>query len=523
MGRFLKRHRVPVAATAFGLLVATGLGAQSWQQRQAARLSQTQAQTVDGLLQSLFRGMSPDVAANRSFSAKELLDRGQAFLESRAEVDPATRRAARLRMAELYRDVGAYPDAAKAFKAEADEAGQAADFAGQQRALWQWANVLVKTLDTDAATRAVAELEQVLAAHPERSPGIDARMALLRGELALTRRQSAEAEKSLAQAESRLDSERDLELAARAALGQGMAAKQLGDVVRARAHMDRAQTLQNRRGADAVIDRLAVSLQIGTLENWAGRHAAATAALTQTDLELRARLGASHPFTVAAASELAYAALRQGRFDDVQRHLKNIRGSTGPADAWREDCADLMAALAQLYGGQASAAEPALRRLLKAMERDEGGVTPATEPMRRLHGEALLRLNRVAEAEAVLRETERNQLAFPAPDPFGLAATRLLLGCAWARQGRLDLAGTAWQDAAQVMSREVGAQHPSTLLASSYAALLAPAGPQAQAQRQQLAHRLQQELPWLDGAEALSALLRDGSRPPDWRRLPVAL
>jgi hypothetical protein len=478
---------------------------------------------VDGLLQSLFRGMSPDVAASRSFSAKELLDRGQAFLDSRSEVDPATRRAARLRMAELYRDVGAYKEAAAAFQAEASEALRAGDTAANALALWSWANVTLKTLDHDAAGKILKQLEQVVSAWPERSRGIEARLALLQGELALTQRRARDAQKALSQAEALMDPQVDLELVARAAQDQGAAAKMVGEVTAARAHLTRAEALQSRRGEDAVIDRLAVSLQIGSLENWAGRHAAASQALRATEAELQARLGPSHPLSVGAVCELAYAELRQGRFAQTRQALLRVRGSTGAADAWRQDYADLLEATAQLYEGQAQRAEPELQRLLKAMERDEGGISAATEPIRRLHAQALLQLKRPADAEAALREVEKNQLAFDHPDAFSIASTRVLLGVAWARQGRVEQARAIWEQAAAVMAKEVGPEHLSAMLAAGYAQLSPPPTAAHKAQRLALADRLQREAGWMTGVPLLIEMLRDHTRPTDWRQVPAAI
>jgi serine/threonine-protein kinase len=521
--RFVQRHRLPVAATLAGTLVLGAVGLQAWQAQQAARLSQTQAQTVDGLLQSLFNGMGPDVAASRSFSARELLDRGQAFLDSHAGLDPATRRATRLRMAVLYRDVGAYAQAAAAFRAEADAARQAGQTDALALALWQQANVALKTLDTDATAKLLAELTTVVAAHPHHGIDLDARLALLQGELALVTRRAADALRDLGRAEPLFAGLHDLEFAARAAQGQGAAARLAGDLAGARRHFQRSLDLHARRGADAVIDRLTATLDLASLENTAGDHAAAVRLLTPVHADLLARLGAQHPHTVSAVAELAVAELRQGHWQALDAWLAALRGPADAADAWRADHAALLAAMAQVYRGEATAAEPALRRLLTALVRDEGGITAATEPLRRMHAEALLRQGLAPEAEAELRSTQTNLLGFSRPDHPTVAATRVLLGVALARRGDVPGARQLWADAAPALARELGPTHPYAVVSACYAALADTANQPEPGRREALAAQLQQRLGWQDGAPALATMLRAADRSPDWRHLPVVL
>ena len=517
--RFVQRHRIPVAASALSVALIGGFGIKAWQERQSARLSQNQAQTVDGLMQSLFRGMGPDAAASRSFSAKELLDRAQAFLDGKGDVDPATRRAARLRMAVLYRDVGAYKEAAAAFQAEAAEAQRLQDPAAHAMALWQWGKVTMWALDYDSTGKIVAQLEKAVAADSQRTRGIEARLALLQGELALNTRQVPQAQEALARAELLLAQEQDLELSARAAHAQGLTARLALDVEAARQHFKRAAALCAQRGEEAVVDRLTVASDLGSLENSAGQHATAVQVLTPVYTDMQARLGPHHPSTINTVSELAMAELRQGHAAALQTWLSRLRGSTGAADAWREDHASMLQAMSWMYSGQAARAEPELRRLLAALVRDEGGVSPTTEPVRRLHAESLLRLGRTAEALAELRLTENNLLKLTRPGHPSLAVTRVLLGIAMARSGDLDGARAKWLAASPVLAQELGASHPFALAAASYAALAVPASAIPDA----LADQLMRALGWQDGAGELAAWLRAPGAVRHWRQLPVAL
>jgi hypothetical protein len=229
---------------------------------------------------------------------------------------------------------------------------------------------------------------------------------------------------------------------------------------------------------------------------------------------------------VSSVSELATAELRQGHWPELQIWLARLRGSTGPDDAWREDHAATLQATSWLYSGQAAQAEPALRRLLAALERDEGGVSPATEPVRRLHAEALLRLGRTQEALVQLHTTEANQLKLSRPGHPSVAATQVLLGVALARTGDLPAAREKWQAAAPALARALGPDHPFTQVATGYALLAAltdrpTAADIANARLQ--ADKLQRSLGWQDGVLALSALLRAPQAAPVWSRLPVVL
>ena len=517
--RFGQRHRVPIAALGAALLVAGGLGWQTLQQREAARVSQTRAQTVDGLLQSLFRGMGPDVADSRNFSARELLARAQAYLDSRSGVDPATRRATRLRMAALYRDIGAYNEAVAAFQAEAAETQRAGPPAAHALALWQWANALLKQLDTDATERVLKDLQVAVAALPAPDDNMLGRLALLEGELALVQGRGQPARQALNRAETHWRDGPDLELAGRTAHGLGLTARLLGDLDAARSHLRRAAALQARRGDDAAIDRLTVTLDLGGLENLAGQHAAAVAVLAPVHADMLARLGLQHPLTVSAVAELAMAELRQGHARALQGWLAQLRGATGAADTWRESHADTLEAAALVSTGRAAQALPLLQHTLASVLREEGGVSPATEPLRRLQAEALLRLGRLPEAQALLRETEVNQRQLGQAGRGSLAITQLLQGVAQARVGDLASAQQAWQGAAALLALQWGAQHPQALAAACYAALADGAQPQ----RSALADRLEAALGWQDGTKALAALLRAPAPPADWRNLPVVL
>jgi hypothetical protein len=244
--------------------------------------------------------------------------------------------------------------------------------------------------------------------------------------------------------------------------------------------------------------------------------------LIPAQAETLARLGAQHQLHIGIVSELARAELRLGHFTQTRKWLTQLHGGTGPDDAWRDDDADWLEARIKMYDGASAAAEPELHRLLLAMERDEGRITIATEPLRRMHAEALLRLGRLPEAEAELRDTVANQIRLTREGHNSVATTQVLLGCALARRGDVLGARQLWSTSSEVLNRELGPQHPFALAAASYAALSTmPATDPAI--RKALAERLEQELGWQDGAKALAKLLRAPPIQLNWALLPTVL
>jgi tetratricopeptide (TPR) repeat protein len=220
-------------------------------------------------------------------------------------------------------------------------------------------------------------------------------------------------------------------------------------------------------------------------------------------------------------NELAVAELRLGHLDQARRWAAQLKGATGAADAWRNDQADTLLALADLYSGRSTIAETALRRLLAALLRDEGGVSVGTEQLRRVHAEALLRLGKVEEAEAELHTSLNNLLRLLGPNHYRPAAARLVLGCALARRGKVPQALVHWSAASEVLQRELGPQHPYALAAMAYVELGSPIG--SAEQRRQLASRVRAELGWQDGASELARLLDEPGPTRHWAGLAPVL
>ena len=523
-GRTVLRHRLPLAVLALGLAGSGVAGLQAWRQQHAASLSAERAQAVDGLLQSLFAGMAPENAANRQFSARELLDRGQAFLASSAALDPNTRRGVVRRMAQLYQDIGAFEPALANWQAEVHSAEQAGDRPALAEALWRLADAQVKAVQPDEAARTLQRLSGSLA---QTRPDLPGRAALLQAELAMNSGHVPEAQAAYAEAEQlmRAAGVNAPEWLAWAALGQGSTARMNGQMELAREQLVRAVQLNQQRGAAGTVERLNAEMQLGTLDAWAGRFADGAAQLERSHAEMLQRLGPEHSMTVATVSELAYASLRLGRFEKTATWIAQLRGSNNnnnnSADGWRAPHADLLAARSLIYQGRSSEAEPQLRRLLAAMEQREGRTTSRTEQLRRFHGEALLRggqTSKLAEAAEVLQTTLDRQIQLTSASHSSGATTRVLLGCARARLGQLAQARALWAEAEPLLAESLGTSHPFTQVVRAYLALAAgQALPAAtlDALRLQIGSQA-------DAAIWLAWLARPPS-PVPWAQLPVVL
>jgi serine/threonine-protein kinase len=98
-GRFMRRHRVPLAAGALVVMaLAVGLGVALWQ-ADSARAQAQRATAVQRFLVQIFNASRPEQAQGREVSARSLLDQGTRRLEVELKDQPAVR-------ADLHREIG---------------------------------------------------------------------------------------------------------------------------------------------------------------------------------------------------------------------------------------------------------------------------------------------------------------------------------------------------------------------------------------------------------------------------------
>jgi len=109
--RWLRRHRIPVAAGALVLLtVLAGLGVALWQARATAFQARRAAEARDFLV-GLFESVAPDATLGKTVTAKELLDRGAARVEAGLSGEPALRAEMQNLVGRMYGELGLYKEA----------------------------------------------------------------------------------------------------------------------------------------------------------------------------------------------------------------------------------------------------------------------------------------------------------------------------------------------------------------------------------------------------------------------------
>ena len=105
--KFAGRHKLPVAASVLALMTLMGFSVtMSLQARRIAR-ERDAAERVSDFLQTVFTAADPSVARGHSLSARELLDRGAAGIES-LRADPQVRDRLLDTLGRSYANLGAY-------------------------------------------------------------------------------------------------------------------------------------------------------------------------------------------------------------------------------------------------------------------------------------------------------------------------------------------------------------------------------------------------------------------------------
>lgn len=107
-GKFVRRHRGAVAATALvAIATLAGIAGTVWQARAAERQAE-RAERVTALLADIFQASDPDVAAGQALTARELLDRGAERLERELGAEPDLHAELLTVVGGIYESLGEY-------------------------------------------------------------------------------------------------------------------------------------------------------------------------------------------------------------------------------------------------------------------------------------------------------------------------------------------------------------------------------------------------------------------------------
>ncbi len=183
--KFAGRNRLAVAAgVALALTVTVGVGATMWQAQQA-RQEATRARGVTEFLIGLFRGADPEQARGRDITARELLARGVAALDTGLAGDPKTRSDLLRALGVIHRELGLY-DEADSLLRRSVELGTAAfgpDALATAGLLTDYGSVLRLRGETAAAESVLVRALEIRLA---RLGPVNAEVATTLGELAAT-------------------------------------------------------------------------------------------------------------------------------------------------------------------------------------------------------------------------------------------------------------------------------------------------------------------------------------------------
>lgn len=342
--KFVRRHRLGVAAGTAGTLLVTGLVAfYTWQlrhERDRAAVAGARATEVAAFLADMFAQASPLEARGQTITAEDMLDRGTERIDA-LQTQPAVQ-------AELLRIIGSSRTALghlqeagqlleRAVQLYEDEATR--DPPGQARAYMALSDVLRLTGETGRGVELSRRAVDLLEAHlgdpsPELAYGLN-RLGVVLFDLA-TPEATAEADQVLRRALRMTD---QLGLA-----GADVTAdihNNLGITVDRLGRAEEALILHQRAGAiwrelhGPLYPNLATSLQnTGLVLNRMGRYDEAAVAYREA-LDIRSKtLGADHHDVGRVAQQLAALENMAGRFaeaDELMRlALRNIETSLGP-------------------------------------------------------------------------------------------------------------------------------------------------------------------------------------------------
>jgi serine/threonine-protein kinase len=483
IGKFLRRHRLGVAATTAVLLsLVGGLAGTIWQARVAGREAvratseAARARAAKDFLAGMFTQADPEHARGDSLTAGELLDRAGAGLDSAFGGQPDVRLDLLVTLGRIYRDMARLPSADSMLS----RAVVLADSLHGDDVPLATPLYLLGTVRMDAGglptadslvTRAVAILR--------RYPGVDSilsRALNAQGRVQLLGERWAAAESSFREAIAFAERVRIDSTFLAAVWGNlGIVSSYLGKSGTADSAAERALAIQQRLlppdhpsvllarhnlaaqqssrwemdsaigHAEAVVqgqgrnypaghDRVATAVNLlAMFQVRVANYPAAVAGFREAHAMMKRLYGSSHPTTIVLHQNLGVALLFDGKPREAEsvfrRLLDDVRASAGHDHrATIEPLTWLGRSL--FKGGRLSAARAALDSALR--------LTPTGDPaveIRGAIGESDLREGRLTEAEGALRQLLAFRLANRGPRDPGIAEAALLLAQCRAKQG----------------------------------------------------------------------------------------
>ncbi|CAN5528652.1 hypothetical protein BH09GEM1_BH09GEM1_00400 [soil metagenome] len=427
--RFIRRHRVSVAAGALIVLsLLGGIGAALWQARVAARAA-ARAERVKSFLVDIFDQSDPERVNGDSITARQLLDAGARRIDTQLRDEPETRAEMYLVLGGIYRRLGMEEraDSVLARGAALTSRIYGSDDLRTADVLEQQAYV---ALDRQRLPAAEKMMRDVLRIRSARLAGSDTLVSDAHAGLANVLNEAGhwnDAEGAIRIA-LRSDEARPnilLRLADHLELLSSILEKQ-GQTDSAIATARRALSLRKAvGGADRLTMRVAIA-NLGRIYKTHGEFAAAETLYRQAVVFDRSRLGLEHRITLVDMSEVAAAVDHEGKLAEAERLQRDLL-------------------------------EPTMR------------VFTPTHPfpyvLRNNLAHTIAAERRFAEAEPLMREAYEGLSRIYGPDHPDVVGVEASLAATLALMGKMDEAEPLYTDAVTRIRRLVGDDNPRTAAA----------------------------------------------------------
>jgi serine/threonine-protein kinase len=467
--KFVRRHRVGLAAA--GLLALSLLGgfaATAWQAR-AAALEARKSEAVKEFLISVFQLADPAQAAGKDVSLRQVLDRGADRVQRELADQPAVQAELLTVLAGIYAELGVV-DRAGALAAEAlqiNEHRLGPDSVAAGVNLRQQAALAIARGDA-AAGEDLAR--RALAIHRNAGSGSQREVAESLDILVMSLRQRGRSADALPLAEESL-------AVRRAALGDGHrlvadSKNNLAVLLREQGRYDEAAALyrqvldQRRRLLGDEHPHVALALHnFSTLQHFRGEYREAAALSQEAIAAFRRLYGDDHPLTLAARSTQGAIDRFLGNHDAAEATFRGVLAS------WRatlgEDHPNAMVTVGGLGRilrdrGALDEAEQILRQLDARWRARMGTTHPTGAMIRRQLGGVLADRGRYEEAETFLRESLDGLRAVYGQAHPEVADTLYEMAALARARGQLAEAERRAAETLAMRQQLLGARHPVT-------------------------------------------------------------
>jgi serine/threonine-protein kinase len=453
--KFVRRHRWGVtAAAAVALSLVAGIVGTAWQanhardQARVAAQERDRAQQVSAMLVGMFAGADPINAGAETVSARALLDRGRARLETDLADDPALRATLALTMGAAYRNLGLFAEAESLFVMSLRERRALAEGRSDvavAEALTQVGNVL---LDRGREAEARDRFQEALAIFDAHAGATVEELANAHQGLGAALHHLAETDGAIAHHRIALRILREggappLELAL-ALSNLGAALHHAGDLAAADSALREAVEIHRRDSPESASLAMAIN-NLASLRSKQKEHSAAESLLRES-LAIRLRVfGEDHPLVAASRNNLAAVLKRQGKLAEAEvLHRTALAGRRAAFGNAHPAVAQSLHNLAMLVRerGDLEEAERLFRESLEVRRRAYKGPHPELASGIHALGRILHERGRSTEAEPLLREALAMRRSLGGAEPDEVLETARELAALLEETGRAAEAST---------------------------------------------------------------------------------